>query len=86
MAFCNAADTVYRNKLTLRISKNEGRTWFKNWLIDSVNDSQQTNRSAYSDICLLNKKTMGVLYEKNNYSAIVFIAINWKNGKRKKAF
>ncbi len=86
LAFCNAADTVYRNKLTLRISKNEGRTWFKNWLIDSVNDSHQTNRSAYSDICLLNKKTMGVLYEKNNYSAIVFIAINWKNGKRKKAF
>jgi sialidase-1 len=83
LAFCNAADTINRNNLTVRISKNEGKTWYKNWLIDSANNANKSNATAYSDICLLNKKTLGVLYEKNNYSSIVFLALKWKNGLRR---
>ena len=79
LAFINAADTKNRNNLTLRISKDEGLSWFKSGVIDKTNDTKQiTDYTAYSDIVLLNKNTIGILYEKENYSKIVFTLIHWK--------
>lgn len=75
LAFCNAADTVQRNNLTLRISKNNGKTWKRNILIYRNNIS---SASAYSDIVKINSNTIGVFFEKDNYSQMVFSAVKWK--------
>lgn len=85
LAFCNAADTSQRNNLTLRISYDEGKTWGKNILIDKnpkPYENKNNDYTAYSDLVKLNKKTIGVLYEKANYAEIVFVAINWKKSNQ----
>lgn len=76
LAFCNAADTRQRNNLTLRISKNDGKTWKKSILVYS-NDSKR-DASAYSDIVKITGNTIGVFYEKDGYSKIVFTTVKWK--------
>jgi sialidase-1 len=79
LAFVNAADTKNRNNLTLRISFDEGKTWAKNILVDaSKEEKEMANNSAYSDIVLLKKSNIGILYEKDNYSKIVFTVVNWE--------
>jgi len=77
LAFCNAADTLKRNHLTLRISFDEGLTWKKSILIEG-SDDKKNDVTAYSDIVMLNKKEIGVLYERNGYAQIVFTLVNWK--------
>lgn len=71
LAFCNDASTRGRDSLTLRISYDDGETWRKSFLIEAKN-------TAYSDITVVNKHTLGVLYEANGYRKIVFRKINWK--------
>lgn len=78
LAFCNAADTVKRNNLTLRISYNEGETWEKQILIDKSTDPKKRDFTAYSDIVRLSKNQIGVFYERDGYAQIVFSVINWK--------
>lgn len=75
IAFSNPADTVRRNKLTLRISYNEGKSWLNNILIDDDTDNSQTDFTAYSDIVRISDNAIGVLYERNNYSEIVFTKV-----------
>jgi sialidase-1 len=62
----------------LRISYDDGFSWSKSILVDKGNNPEQSDPTAYSDIVQVNKKTIGVLYEKNGYSTIVFKAIRWK--------
>jgi sialidase-1 len=79
IAFSNAADTKNRNNLMLRISYDEGNTWQKSFTIDNTNDPKlMRNNAAYSDLVLVNKNKIGVLYEKDNYSKIVFVIVHWK--------
>lgn len=78
LAFCNAADEQRRDNLTLRISYDDGNTWSRSLLVYKAADPKQSDPTAYSDIVLLNKKTIGVLYEKNGYSTIQFKAMHWK--------
>ena len=79
LAFSNAADTKSRNNLMLRISYDEGNTWLKSFTIDNTNDPKlMSNNAAYSDLVLVNKNKIGVLYEKDNYSKIVFVIVHWK--------
>lgn len=79
LAFSNAADIKNRNNLTLRISDDEGLTWKKNIVIDNAIDPKMmSNNSAYSDMVLMNKSNIGILYEKNDYSKIVFTVIDWQ--------
>ncbi len=79
LAFSNAADTKNRNNLTLRISEDEGVTWKKNIVVDNAVDPKlMSNNSAYSDIVLINKNNIGILYEKDDYSKIVFTVIDWQ--------
>lgn len=75
LAFSNAADTQKRDNLTLRISFDEGKTWKKNFVIDSTG---KADNAAYSDIVLLNRNKIGILYEKDDYSKIVFTTVKWK--------
>ena len=77
IAFCNAADTQRRDNLILRISYDEGKTWKKNFVIaKSAND--KGDYSAYSDLVNVSKKEIGILYEKDNYSKIVFTVVKWR--------
>jgi sialidase-1 len=78
LAFSNAADTKRRNNLTLRISCDGGETWKKSILIDKAPDDTKGDYTAYSDLVKMSKKKVGVLYEKNGYSQIVFSVIEWK--------
>lgn len=71
LAFCNDASTHDRDSLTLRISYDDGGTWKKSFLIEAKN-------CAYSDIALVDKNNIGVLYEADGYRKIVFKTVNWK--------
>jgi sialidase-1 len=76
LAFCNAADEKNRNNLTLRISYDDGKTWKKNILL--YNNPGKRDAAAYSDIVMAGKKKIGVLYEKDGYSQIVFTSVKIK--------
>lgn len=63
--FCNPASSKGRHHLTLRSSE-DGKTWNKGLLICE-------GSSAYSDLVSLTKdEGIGVLYEKDDYTKIVF--------------
>lgn len=76
LAFSNAADERKRDNLTLRISFDDGRTWKKSFLIDKAD--QLKDNTAYSDIVKISGRKIGVLYEKNGYSQILFTTITWR--------
>ncbi|MGO4290281.1 sialidase family protein [Chitinophaga sp. RAB17] len=80
LAFCNAADSLERDDLTLRISFDDGQTWKKSYRIYKGNGSRKAGYAyaAYSDIVKLGRKKIGVLYEKDQYTSIVFTVVNWK--------
>lgn len=78
LAFCNAADTKNRDNLTLRISFDDGKTWKISKLIYSGKENKEKSPSAYSDIVQVSKKAIGVLFEKDDYSQIVFTSVDWK--------
>jgi sialidase-1 len=76
LAFCNAADEKRRDNLTLRISYDDGNTWKKSFVI--YKNPTQADAAAYSDMVKVSKNEIGVLYEKDNYSQIVFTTVKWK--------
>lgn len=78
LAFCNAADTARRDHLMLRISFDEGKSWRQNYLIDQAPEGSKGDYTAYSDLVYLAASKLGVLYERDNYSAIVFSVVSWK--------
>lgn len=78
LAFCNAADSDERNNLTLRISADEGKTWSRSYPIDKNPANKKSAYTAYSDIVKIGKHGIGVLYEKDNYSQIIFKAVKWR--------
>ena len=77
IAFCNAADRERRDNLTLRISSDEGKSWNKKYVIDKAGDDQKGDHAAYSDLVKLSSKSIGILYERSNYSQIVFVRQDW---------
>jgi len=79
LAFVNASDTMYRNNLSLFISKDEGVHWSKKVIIDSTSDpsKMKSDFTAYSDLIKLTRKKIGVLYERDNYQQIVFSVVQW---------
>ncbi len=78
LAFCNAADTKNRDNLTLRISFDEGKNWKKNIPIDKSGDDKEKDFTAYSDMVKISNNKIGILYERDEYAAIVFTVIDWK--------
>ena len=76
LAFCNAADTLHRNNLTLRISADGGKSWTRDFLIYGKEEqAKKADYAAYSDLVLTADRKVGVLYEKDNYSKIVFVTV-----------
>ena len=78
LAFINAANKTKRDNLTLRISFDEGKTWVKSTVIDQSTDDKSKDYTAYSDIVLMKNNYIGILYENDNYSKIIFTIKNWK--------
>ncbi|MFC3417545.1 sialidase family protein [Algoriphagus hitonicola] len=78
LAHSNAASEEERNHLTIKISYDEGKTWTKNILIDSNENGEKNAWTAYSDLVNLDKNTLGILYERDNYRQIVFKSVKWK--------
>ncbi|HQR92839.1 MAG: exo-alpha-sialidase [Bacteroidetes bacterium 24-39-8] len=80
LAFCNAADTLQRNHLTLRISFDEGKTWPQIFPIyqGEAPSKKGFDFAAYSDIVKIDKHSIGVLYEKDNYASVNFVIKEWK--------
>ncbi|MFZ9388415.1 MAG: sialidase family protein [Chitinophagaceae bacterium] len=76
LAFCNPAHEKKRDNLTLRISFDDGKTWEKNFVLDK--DESTGDNAAYSDLVRISGNKVGVLYEKGNYSKIVFLIVKWK--------
>lgn len=75
LAVCNAASTSSRDKLTLRISKNKGKSWYLQYPIARAPKGFKGDYAAYSDMVLVDRNTIGILYEKENYSKIVFTKV-----------
>jgi sialidase-1 len=77
LAHSNASDPKDRNNLTLKISFDEGETWEKSITIDSADDPGKLPWTAYSDLLIVDEQSVGVLYEQDNYSKIIFKKIKW---------
>lgn len=77
LAFCNAANTLKRDHLTLRISYDNGISWPVAIPIDSSDQKQKGDYTAYSDLVQLHKRSIGILYERDDYKQIVFVKRKW---------
>jgi sialidase-1 len=66
--FSNAASQTKREKLTIRISKDNGKTWPIAFLVDGGD-------AAYSDVLNIDSKYIGVLYEKGSEGGIFYTSI-----------
>jgi sialidase-1 len=72
LLFSNTADRAERQRLTVRMSCDNGRTWpFSKVMVPGP--------SAYSTMALLDEHTVGMLYERGPYEAISFVRFpaNW---------
>jgi sialidase-1 len=80
LAFSNAADIKNRDNLTIRISQDDGRTWPITIPVDNGASAGESPKdfTAYSDLVLLDSKNIGIVYERKDYSQIVFKKIKWK--------
>jgi sialidase-1 len=77
LAFCNAADSVSRDNLTLRLSRDGGNSWFFNKSIAKSSEGYTGDYAAYSDLVEMSPNEIGVLYEKDEYKQIVFERVKW---------
>lgn len=78
LAHSNASDPDHRNNLTIKISYDEGMTWTKSILVDRTEDPKKSSWTAYSDLVNIDQNTVGILYERDNYTEIVFKPITWE--------
>jgi sialidase-1 len=67
-----ASSNKTRTNLGIRQSFDFGKTWTSPVIVDS-------GYAAYSDLVILPSGDIGVVYESNNYGAITFIAVPYKN-------
>ncbi len=77
LAFCNAADTAHRDNLTVRVSNDGGKTWFFNQPVAKAPEGYEGAYAAYSDLVKIGNDRLGVLFEKDRYTQIVFTEVQW---------
>lgn len=65
LLFSNPADNRIRQRLTIRASTDDGKSWRASKLLCE-------GSSAYSCLCVLPDGSIGCLYERDNYGRIVF--------------
>ena len=66
LLFSNAENRLNRWDLALSVSKDGGRTWPKHTVI-------YAGPAAYSDIVVMRKGRIGILWERGDQGGIVFI-------------
>lgn len=66
--FGNPASSSSRVNFTLRVSQDGGSTW-------PVSRQLYAGSSAYSSLCILSDNSIGVLFEKDDYSRITFVRV-----------
>lgn len=71
LLFSNLNHQTERKNLTLNASYDDGKTW-------KIIAVVCTGSSAYSDLVIPSKKQVGILYEKEEYSKIVYQSIPFK--------
>lgn len=72
LAFCNNIDTLKRNHLGLHFSADGGRHWIPGPEVEEAPPGYKGDFSGYSDIQLLDRRHLGVLYERDFYREIAF--------------
>ena len=75
LAFCNAASQTKRDSLLLRISYDEGKSWKRSFRVDE--NALGKDKQAYSDLVWIDRKRVGILYERIDYQEIVFKSVGW---------
>jgi sialidase-1 len=70
LLFSNLDSPTSRENLILRFSSDDGMTWSKGKKIHA-------GSSAYSTLTMLNSGDIGILYERNDYSEVIFTAVPW---------
>ena len=68
MVFSNPASSSKRERLTIRISQDDGRSWTDRQLVHA-------GPAAYSDIAQTKKGDLAVLFERDDYAAIRFLRL-----------
>lgn len=66
--FSNAASQTKREKMTIRVSKDDGRSWPVAYLVDG-------GAAAYSDMVRVDTRNIGLLYEKGSNGGIVYTSV-----------
>jgi sialidase-1 len=77
LIFCNDADTSKRDNLTLRISYDDGRSWPQQILVDRSPSGAVHGYTGYCDLVRVGRRKVGVLYEKEEYSQIVYTVVGF---------
>ena len=72
LIFCNPDSKIARNYISLKISKDDGKTWEKKMMLD------EWKGRGYSCITSIDEETIGVLYE-SSQADLVFQAIKLKD-------
>lgn len=75
--FSNAASQTKREKLTIRVSKDNGQSWPVSFLVDK-------GEASYSDLVNINSGKIGLIYEKGNDGGIIYANIPLKTLLKKK--
>ena len=71
LVFSNAASHTKRERLTIRVSFDDGQSWPVNFLVDP-------GPSSYSDIAEVKTGKLGLLYEKGSSGGIVYQLLSLK--------
>jgi sialidase-1 len=69
LLFANPASPTKRERLTVRLSHDEGRTWPAAQLIDA-------GPSAYSCLTRLSDGRIGLIYERDNYKRLTLVTLS----------
>lgn len=75
----NNSDPAHRNNLSLKFSDDLGKTWSKPLLVDGVEDPGNSSYTGYSDLVEISNNLVGIIYEKNDYTEIVFKSISMQD-------
>ena len=70
LLFSNANSQTKREKLTVRVSPDDGKSW-------SAGKEIYAGSAAYSDLVVQSDGRIGVLYEKDNYTKIVYAEFSY---------
>ena len=76
VASSNAATERKRDSLTIKISRDDGKNWKQSILVDASTNGIK-DWTAYSDMVMLTKRKIGILYERDGYKEIVFKEVEW---------